>query len=302
MSARVVVPKLFRQKDRWYVRVQVPKAMQERLGKKEYWVSLKTSDHQEAMRLAPAVVSEKRAIIAMTFNRLEGIRVTLSKFTAEQRESLFREAYSIHIGGHSNLISEYEQSPIKSLQAFADSREATVEDVVATLRISHGDHPSINIMMRSVAETNRIHAPEGTPGFNELRKICVESFIEAKRNQIALLRGHAVHANPNPEIVDLSTGQPRDFTALKVILARPEDEPESLSKLVEAFIENPNKSRSEKTKNSIRGSMDVVFDILGDSTQVDEITEADCERVRDLIMQLLPNFKKLPKLKNRPIE
>ena len=34
----------------------------------------------------------------------------------------------------------------------------------------------------------------------------------------------------------------------------------------------------------------------------DQITEADCERVRDLLMQLPPNFKKLPALRDRPVE
>ena len=85
MKQRVVVPKLFRRKDRWYVRVQVPKAMQNRLGRKEYWVSLKTSDRQEAMMIAPSVVAEKRTLINMVYNRLEGIRQTISEFTEEQR-------------------------------------------------------------------------------------------------------------------------------------------------------------------------------------------------------------------------
>ena len=93
MNPRVAVPKLFRRKDRWYVRVQVPKAMQKRLRKREYWISLKTSDRQEAMMLAPSVVAEKRAVINMVYNRLEGIRQTITEFTDEQREALFREAY-----------------------------------------------------------------------------------------------------------------------------------------------------------------------------------------------------------------
>jgi hypothetical protein len=37
-----------------------------------------------------------------------------------------------------------------------------------------------------------------------------------------------------------------------------------------------------------------VFQILGNDKPVDEITEEDCERVRDLIARLPPNFKKIP--------
>ena len=65
MNPRVAVPKLFRRKDRWYVRVQVPKAMQKRLRKREYWISLKTSDRQEAMMLAPSAVAEKRPFLRL---------------------------------------------------------------------------------------------------------------------------------------------------------------------------------------------------------------------------------------------
>lgn len=252
--------------------------------------------------LAPSVVAEKRTIINMVYNRLEGIRQTITEFTVEQREALFREAYSDHVSSSSNLISEYEQSRFGSLIEFANHREAIVEDMIARLRVSQGNLPAINVMMLKLAKANGITTPEGTKAEETLRAACVEGFIEAKRNEVALLRGRAVHANPNPVIVDPDTGRPQEYTPLKTILARPPEEPISLTKLVEEFIANPNKIRTPKTKNSIRGSMEVVIEILGDTTPPDEITEQDCERVRDLIMQLPPNFKKLPALRNRPID
>ena len=48
MQSRVSVPKIFLRGNRWYVRVQVPKDWQTEFRKKEYWISLKTSDRQEA--------------------------------------------------------------------------------------------------------------------------------------------------------------------------------------------------------------------------------------------------------------
>ncbi len=142
----------------------------------------------------------------------------------------------------------------------------------------------------------------GSKAEDELRKLCVDSFLEAHRNELAQLKGLPFQAHPNPELVDLETGRPREFTSLSTLLARPAVEPESLSRLVDEFIANPNRLRTAKTKKSIRGSMDVVIEILGDDKPVDEITEADCERIRDLLMQLPPNFKKLPALHDRPIE
>lgn len=302
MNSRVAVPKLFRRKDRWYVRVQVPKAMQKRLRKREYWISLKTSDRQEAIMLAPSVVAEKRTEMNMVYNRLEGIRQSISEFTEEQRQALFREAYADHVASGPDLMSDFEKSHFGTLVEFANHREATIEDLIDRLRISRGDYPAITVMMLKLAEANGISTPEGSKAEETLRSACVEGFIEAKRNEIALLRGRAVHSNPNPEMVDPDTGRPREFTPLRNILARPPEEPISLTRLVEDFISNPNKIRAQKTKDSIRGSMAVVIEILGDNTPPEDITEQDCERVRDLIMQLPPNFKKLPALRDRPVE
>lgn len=302
MNPRVAVPKLFRRKNRWYVRVQVPKGMQKRLGKKEYWKSLRTSDRQEALRVAPSVVADARAIMNATFSKAEGIRTTITEFAQDHGQALFREAYANHVRGGSDLISEYESSAFRSLKEFADHREAVVVEMIARLRVERGVNPSIKIMMLSLAEANGFNAPPGSKAEDTLRRICVESFIEAKRNEVALLRGKAVHTSPNPEIVDPASGRPRDFTPLRSLLARPPEEPVSLTKLVEEFIANPNKIRTPKTQKSIRGSLEVVIEILGDATPPDEITELDCERVRDIIMQLPPNFRKLPALKDRSID
>ncbi|CAN0597565.1 unnamed protein product, partial [Ectocarpus sp. 12 AP-2014] len=81
----------------------------------------------------------------------------------------------------------------------------------------------------------------------------------------------------------------------------PEPTP-SLTALMEKFLENPNKLRTEKTKKSIRGYLGVVFQILGNDTPVNRISEEDCERVRDLVARLPPNFMKLPDADKRTLD
>lgn len=60
MNTLVAVPKIFLRGNRWYVRVQVPKAMQVECGRKEYWVSLGTSDRSAALQRAPVAAQNKR--------------------------------------------------------------------------------------------------------------------------------------------------------------------------------------------------------------------------------------------------
>lgn len=302
MNPRVAVPRLFRRKDRYYVRVQVPKAMQDRLGRKEYWISLKTTDRLEALRLAPLVVEQKRTEITVEFNRRMSIRRMMKAFTEEEFESLFRDAYAYQVTPGLDLIPLFEASPFNSYIEFADHREKQLEETIARLRVSHGKSTHIDMAMRMLAYRNGIEVVEGSEAEADLRKICVDAYVEGHRNIIASLRGHAVHANPNPKLVDPETGEPKEFTPLFEILARPPVEPPSLTNLLEEYIANPSKVRTLKTQNSIRGSMRVVIEILGDATPPEAITERDCERVRDLLMQLPPNFIKLPALKDRTIE
>ncbi len=302
MNHRVAVPKTFRRNDRWYVRVQVPGSMQARLLKKEYWISLGTTDRQEALRIAPGIVAEKRDLMNRVYNRSEGYRKTVTEFIDEQRQSVFRDAYHRKINGGSDIIEMFEDSKFKTLPEFLSNREKSFEHYVSRLKQNRGDVPEINLLMLYLQRDHVFTVAPGSKAEEELRKLCVEAVIEGHRNQLSRMRGLPFQPQPNPELVDTETGRPRDFTDLGTLLARPKAEPLSLSRLVEEFIANPNRLRTTKTKKSIRGSMEVVIEILGDDKPVEEITEADCERVRDLLMQLPPNFRKLPALRDRPIE
>ena len=71
MHPRVSAPKIFLRGNRWYVRVQVPRSMQDRLGRREYWVSLRTSDRSVAIQRAATAAQKKRHEVVSAF-RLMG--------------------------------------------------------------------------------------------------------------------------------------------------------------------------------------------------------------------------------------
>lgn len=294
MNPRVSVPKIFLRGNKWYVRVQVPKSMQERLRRKEYWVSLRTSDRAEALQHATAATQKKRREISAVYRRLSAIKETFHELDADQQLALGREAYATHVRGGADLIAEFETSNFDTLKAFTEARSETVDDLVVRLRLERSDTPQIRIMAHKLMEENGIRLPEGSLAFQQLLEICADTFIEAKRNELAQLRGRAVHDAPNPHYVDSVTGGPKDYVSLGDQLAMPPEPTPSLTALMEKFLENPNKLRTEKTKKSIRGYLGVVFQILGDDTPVNHISEEDCERVRDLIARLPPNFMKFP--------
>ena len=302
MKPRVSVPKIFLRGNKWYVRVQIPKSMQERLKRKEYWVSLRTSDRAEALQHATAATQKKRREISAVYRRLSAIKETFYELDAAQQIALGREAYAKHVRGGADLIAEFKVSNFETLKAFTEARADTVDDLIAQLRLARSDTPHIRVMAHTLIEENGIRLPEESLAFQQLLEICADTFIEAKRNELAQLRGRAVHDAPNPHYVDTVTGGPKSYVSLGDQLALPPEPTPSLTILMEAFLANPNKLRTDKTKKSIRGYLAVVFRILGDGTPVDEITEEDCEGVRDLIARLPPNFMKLRGADKQTIE
>ena len=253
MNPRVSVPKIFQRGNKWYVRVQVPKSMQERLKRKEYWVSLRTPDRAEALQHATAATQKKRREISAVYRRLSAIKETFHELDADQQIALGREAYATNVRGSADLIAEFEASSFDTLKAFTEARAETVDDLVARLHVARSDTPHIRIMAHYLMEENGIRLPDGSLAFQQLLEICAGAFVEAKRNELAQLRGRAVHDAPNPHYVDAVTGGPMSYVSLGDQLAMPPEPTPSLTELLEAFLANPNKLRTEKTKKSIRG-------------------------------------------------
>ncbi len=301
MNPRVSVPKIFLRGNKWYVRVQVPKSMQKRLKRKEHWVSLKTSSKAEALQRATAATQQKRREINAVYRRLEDIRETITELTEEQLIALGREEYARHLQAQSDLINDQKQSGL-SWAEFVDTRAAAIKGVVAELRANHDTIPMTEIRAHQLMDENQVLFPKNSTAYQQLLKVCADAFIDAKRAELAVLEGYSIHENPNPMFINLATGQPHPFTALSDQLAMPPEPTPSLTALMEKFLNNPTKLRTDKTKKSIRGYLGIVFQILGDDAPVGDITEADCERVRDLIARLPPNFTKLPDAERRTLE
>lgn len=276
--------------------------MQERLKKKEHWVSLGTSDRAEALRVATTVTQEKRFQIENVYRRLSDIRETITELNEEQLLALGREAFERFMASSSDYLSEYKASKYKSLAAFRLDKEAALDGAIEKLRIRHDNHPMINIAMLEIMEQNGIRLPNGSIAHHQLSEICIDAFIDANRRSIAKLQNVLVPLNADPRFANGQTGEIYEYTPVGRQLATPPPPVPSLTELVDRFLDNPNVLRADKTKLSVRGYLGVVIQILGDDTPVADIRGIDCERVRDLIMQLPPNFSKLAALKDRPIE
>lgn len=287
---------------RWYVRVQVPVKMHKRLRKKEYWVSLRTTDRAEALRIATTVTQEKRYQIENVYRRLSDIRKTLTELTEGQVLALGREAFEGCMASQGNILDKYKASKYKSIKEFGVANEAALDGAIEELRMHQGNHPMINIMMLEIMERNGIRLPDDSIAHHQLSEICIDAFVDANRRTIAKLQNILVPLTADARFTDGMTGKVHEFVPLRRQLASPPLPTPNLTELVDRFLVNPNVLRTAKTISSAQGYLGVAIQILGNDTALEDIRSVDCERVRDLIMQLPPNFSKLAALKDRPIE
>lgn len=136
MKPRVATPKPFVRNGRWYVRVQVPKDMQEALRKREYWISLGTTDKLEAFQLAPDEVNKKRREITLRYNKAVGKRRPMLEFSEDQHLALFRECYAVQLGAHADPVELFQSSSATSFAEFLDQYEAVTTDTPETFTTS----------------------------------------------------------------------------------------------------------------------------------------------------------------------
>jgi integrase len=276
--------------------------MHARLRKKEYWVSLKTSDRSEALRLAGVATEQKRQDISMMFHRLEGFATTITEMTTDLRLALKSDAFREFLSGNSDLVAEFKASGSKTVSAFVAARKSTIQELIVRLRSENFANEHIKLYALKLTIKNGIRVPDDSGAYPVLLQIVGEAIIEARQHELAQFEGHFFHQGADPSLIDSVTGVPRSIPSPREVIAKPVLKQESLTELSERYLSNPNRIRTEKTKASIRGYLSVVFEILGDNTAPDRISESDCEHVRDLIAQLPPNFKKLAAIKDRPVE
>lgn len=301
MSIRAIVPKLFKRGNRWYIRVQVPIHMQSALKRKEKWVSLRTSDRNKAIQSAAIRAAEQRWEDERVYRMKIGLRYPIERFDEQQLLALGREAYDLSLGDEEDSQAKFQASGQETYAEFVQVQRKAVENLSNILHSSGGHHPLIDMMMIRLGESNGIQFSKGSDADAQLRRICIDVCVEANRRIISRLQSREIPENADPRFVDPTTGENRPFEPLIKQMSKVPTMV-TLTELVDEYLKDPSKLRTEKTKKSVRGFLAVVIDIIGDTTQVADISRQDCLNVRKLIIDLPPNFKKRKQLENRPVE
>ncbi|MBL4644827.1 MAG: hypothetical protein COA52_09925 [Hyphomicrobiales bacterium] len=276
--------------------------MQATLKRKEKWVSLKTTDKGEAIRKAAEATAEQRSLDEEVCRRMHDIRTPIYRFEPDQLLALGREVYDTCLKNRKTPQQTFRDSGFKDWKEFIRMHNLAAQNMSDILLSSHGYHHTIELVMLGLCERNLIKTPIGSEANTQLRQICMDAVIDSNWRKISLLESKRIPANADPRFIDTTTGATWPFVPLRKQLTSLPAQAPALNLLVEKYLNNPNRVRTEKTKKSIQGYLSVVVEILGNDTLVADISQTGCERVRDLLMDLPPNFSKLKPLQNRPIE
>lgn len=121
MAHPVAIPRIFLRGNRWHVRVQVPKEFQKKLKRKEFWVSLKTSERSVALHRATAATQQKRKEIVAAARQLGEVGGIHSELEVDQQLACGRKAHT----APTNASTDSDPSDIVNYSGITDPKTKT---------------------------------------------------------------------------------------------------------------------------------------------------------------------------------
>ena len=300
MSGKPIVPGLIRRGNRFSVRVQVPKDLQKEVGKKEYWVKLGTEDRYEATSKALDVVRDKRAEFELTRRRLKGDYRHAEELTDDEISSLGREVFSSFLRQTEDAYFDEPEPTESEWERRITNHSERLQELEAEFARQRGRHDFAENLAEQVLDLNLIRLPKGSRSFKRLSELAFSAALEVERRILARLHGREFPDQIDPRFTT-PDGQPRSFEA---IMNRSTSHPTSITlyNLIVRYSESTHRSRTEKTRKSLRGYLEAMASIIGPGKDIRSVTHQDCVQAREIIEKLPPNFKKLKPFEKLPLK
>ena len=300
MSGKPIVPGLIRRGNRFSVRIQVPKDLQEELGKKEFWKKLGTEDRYEATSRALDIIRDERANFDKVRRRLRGDYRIADELADHELQSLGREVFASYLETVDERDNTGKIGNAEDWDTHVRNNDAWLAEMERSYAQGGAEHEVARQLADEVLEDNLIRLQKESRSYQRLCRLAMDAALEAQRRVVARLHGREFPDRPDPRFVDVA-GQVQDFVPLR---AQDAEVPKSntLISLINRYVESSHRSRTEKTRNSLRGYLETTAAILGPGKDIRTVTHNDCLHAREVIEKLPPNFKKLKPFKNLPLK
>ena len=154
MSGKPIVPGLIRRGNRFSVRIQVPKDLQEEIGKKEFWKKLGTEDRYEATSKALDIIRDERAKFEMARRRLRGDYRIADELADHELQSLGREVFASYL----EMVENDQTGPGKNetWDSYVRNNENWLADFERSFAQEGAEHDTAQGLADEVLEDNLI--------------------------------------------------------------------------------------------------------------------------------------------------
>lgn len=274
--------RIFRRDAVWYFRAKVPDDIRETIGKTEIRVSLGTSDHSEARKLA----NIKSVEVDELFAKARG-RASLSDISDEEIRRLAREwFYRRDVDARDNLLKH----PVEPIDR--DEAIENIYGVLADLTGQDDTHVAEQFIpiVDGLLEQNGIKVDRESKKYWRLLHYIVRGEIEVHHRIKHRIQGNFHHKSDDKFFDDVSA----DGDALTNDVSKANSASTSvgvtLSELIQKFVGDPQRAKhSVKTKSFQRAMFRDFAELLGSNRPVKNISRDDCRQVFEVISNLPRN-------------
>lgn len=253
----------------YYLRAPVPKELQESLGKREIWKSLRTTDAAEARaKLRIEAIQVDRAF-DQARRKLEGAEDTLSDIEVDRLCALWSR----------EVLEEDEEVRREGLndRAFDKYQEAIeISGSGGAYALARGNISSIEFETEDLLERNGYAVQKDSPTFRQV----AFALLKAQQQTTALLE-----RRQQGEVVDTPA-------ASEAVPASTSIDGGTIRELIADYMADPSRSRSKSTIKTYRTVFRALEELIGPDTELEAVHRRHCERIRDVLSNLPPNATK----------
>jgi len=298
MSGRSIVPGLIRRGNKFSVRIQVPKGLQDHIGRKEYWIKLGTEDRYQATSRALDIVRDKRNEFDQVRRRLEGDFRIAEELSLDEITALGLEVYNSFIKQAGDIEHGGKHMSPREWDAYVQPYEALQSQLENEFAREGGSHDFANNFADQVLDLNLIKLNKNSKSYHALCRFVLTAALEVQRRIVARLHGQEFPERLDPRFIS-TTGEVHQFVPVRD-QSKQEPHSASIHALVGRYVSSTHLVRSEKTKKSLRSYLETMAVILGPDKNIRTISHANCLEAKEIIQQLPSNFKRHQRFRGLP--
>lgn len=265
-------PRLTVRGNRYWFRAKIPADLQGHFKERERTFSLGTSDYREAV--------EKVRVESVKFDQemLEARRKAAAEPVNTISDTEIQRLAAIYL---SEVLEEDEEVRREGLDDRGYQKIGEALDLVDlggrhALARGNGDHLAFEV--DDLLERNGVKLDRDSEAYRKLTYAVSKASVRATE---MMLKRHGGEVVDTPQL-------PPEPTAVPV-----GEQGESLKALIAAYLADPGRNRSQKAKDGYKVIFGLLEELIGGNRSVKTITRAECEQLREVLMRLPTNAKKV---------